>query len=124
MSFESRSGLDLMTRPQDGRQRPESRRPGARAREGGALCCDVTGVAADAVAVDVLARVALALRRRGARLELRGASEELCSLVALMGLADVLLGEDEVLCRQWRKAEQREEGVGRKKEGELGDLSA
>ncbi len=90
MSFESRSGLNPMTRPQDGHQRPESQGPGARARAGDALCCDLTGVAADAIAVDVLARLALALRRRGERLELCGASEELRALVTFMGLAEVL----------------------------------
>jgi ABC-type transporter Mla MlaB component len=91
MSFESRSGLDLMTGPQDGRHRPASRRPGAHAREGDALRCDVTGVAADVIAVDVLARLALALRRRGERLELFGASDELRALVTFMGLAEALL---------------------------------
>jgi ABC-type transporter Mla MlaB component len=91
MSFASRSGLNLMTRPPDGHQRPESRRPDARMREGDALRCDVTGVAADVVAVDVLARLALTLRRRGERLELCGASEELLALVTFMGLAEVLL---------------------------------
>jgi ABC-type transporter Mla MlaB component len=90
MSFESRSGLDPMTRPHDGHPRPESRWSRARVREGDALCCDVTGVAANAVAVDVLARLALALRRRGERLELCGASEELRALVTFMGLAEVL----------------------------------
>jgi ABC-type transporter Mla MlaB component len=91
MSFESRSGLDLMTGPQDGHHRPESRWLDARAREGDALRCDVTGVAADLIAVDVLARLALALRRRGERLELFGASEDLRELVRLMGLAESLL---------------------------------
>jgi ABC-type transporter Mla MlaB component len=90
MSFESRSGLDLMTGPQDGHRRPESRWLVARAREGDALRCDVTGVAADLIAVDVLARLALALRRRGERLELFGASEELRALVRFMGLAEAL----------------------------------
>ncbi|HVM16988.1 MAG TPA: STAS domain-containing protein [Gaiellaceae bacterium] len=54
--------------------------------------CDVRGVDADAVAVDALARLQLAARRHGCRVHLRGASEELRSLVALMGLEDVLPG--------------------------------
>jgi ABC-type transporter Mla MlaB component len=54
------------------------------------LRCDVAGVLADAVAVDALARLALAARRAGCEVRLRGASPELLSLVALMGLADVL----------------------------------
>ncbi len=94
MSFESRSGLDLMTRPQDGRQRPESQGPGACVRKGDALRCDLTDVAADAVAVDALARLALTLRRQGDRLELYGASEELRALVTFMGLAEVLLNAE------------------------------
>jgi hypothetical protein len=94
MSFASRSGLNLMTRGQEGRQRPESRRPGARAREGDSLHCDVTGVAADVAAVDALARLALTLRRQGARLELCGASRELHALVKFMGLAEVLLNTE------------------------------
>jgi ABC-type transporter Mla MlaB component len=54
------------------------------------LCCEVTAVAADAVAVDALARLALAARRHGAHVLLSGASPELCELLALMGLSDVL----------------------------------
>jgi len=54
------------------------------------LCCVVGAVEADAVAVDALARLALAARRHGARVLLSGASPELCDLVSLMGLADVL----------------------------------
>lgn len=54
------------------------------------LCCEVAGVAADAVAVDALARLALAARRRGCAIVLRGASEELLTLVAFVGLSEVL----------------------------------
>ncbi len=56
------------------------------------LLCDVRGVAADAVALDALARLALAARREGAGVRLRGLSPELRGLVALAGLAGVLLG--------------------------------
>jgi ABC-type transporter Mla MlaB component len=54
------------------------------------LCCDVVAMPADLVAVEALARLALAARRHGARVLLRGASPELCALVALAGLSDVL----------------------------------
>ena len=52
--------------------------------------CDVSRVAPDAVTVDALARLQLAARRHACRVRLRGASDELRSLVAFMGLADVL----------------------------------
>ena len=52
--------------------------------------CDVAGVEPDAVTVDALARLQLAARRLGCRVHLRNASPELCDLVALMGLDDVL----------------------------------
>ena len=63
-------------------------------RETGAssLVCDVAGAAADAVCVDALARLELAARRHGCSVRLRGASRELRSLIALMGLEDVLAG--------------------------------
>jgi ABC-type transporter Mla MlaB component len=56
----------------------------------GSAFCDVRGVHADAVAVDALARLQLAAHRRGCQVRLRGASDELRSLVAFMGLHDVL----------------------------------
>ena len=52
--------------------------------------CDCATVGADAVTVDALARLQLAARRAGCQVRLRGASPELLSLVALMGLGDVL----------------------------------
>ncbi|HEV7584772.1 MAG TPA: STAS domain-containing protein [Solirubrobacteraceae bacterium] len=55
------------------------------------LCCELRAVEADAVAVDALARLALAARRHGAHVLLGGASPELRDLVALMGLAEVLV---------------------------------
>jgi ABC-type transporter Mla MlaB component len=54
------------------------------------LRCELVEVSADAVAVDALARLALAARRRGCQVRLCGACAELSSLVAFMGLADVL----------------------------------
>jgi ABC-type transporter Mla MlaB component len=53
--------------------------------------CDVAGVEPDAVTVDALARLQLAAQRLGCRVELRHASADLRSLVALMGLTDVLV---------------------------------
>ncbi|HEY7829744.1 MAG TPA: hypothetical protein VIC06_04175 [Solirubrobacteraceae bacterium] len=55
------------------------------------VLCDVAGVAADVVTVGALAQLALAAGRAGHQLCLCGASEELCALVELMGLAEVLL---------------------------------
>ncbi len=52
--------------------------------------CECPTVGADAVTVDALARLQLAARRAGCQVRLRGASPELTSLVALMGLSDVL----------------------------------
>ena len=54
------------------------------------IFCDVHGVTADAVTVDALARLQLAARRHQCQVRLRGASDELCALVAFMGLNDVL----------------------------------
>jgi ABC-type transporter Mla MlaB component len=52
--------------------------------------CDIAGVEPDAVTVDALARLQLAARRHGCTVRLRRASDELCELVAFMGLSDVL----------------------------------
>ena len=52
--------------------------------------CEVGGVDPDAVTVDALARLQLAAHRRGCQVRLRGASEELRTLIAFMGLADVI----------------------------------
>jgi ABC-type transporter Mla MlaB component len=52
--------------------------------------CEVGGVEPDAVTVDALARLQLAARRHACRVRLRGASDDLRTLVAFMGLADVL----------------------------------
>jgi ABC-type transporter Mla MlaB component len=56
----------------------------------GVALCDVREAKADAVTVDALARLQLAARRSGCQLRLQHASKELCALVALMGLQDVL----------------------------------
>jgi ABC-type transporter Mla MlaB component len=52
--------------------------------------CDVHGVEPTAGAIDALARLQLVARRAGCRVRLRGASPPLRSLVAFMGLTDVL----------------------------------
>jgi ABC-type transporter Mla MlaB component len=54
------------------------------------LGCDVGSVPSDAVTIEALALLQLAARRRGCRIHLRGASDELRSLVAFLGLSDVL----------------------------------
>jgi ABC-type transporter Mla MlaB component len=56
----------------------------------GTAFCDVSGVEPDAVAADALARLQLAARRRGCQVRLRNASRELRTLLAFMGLSDVL----------------------------------
>ena len=52
--------------------------------------CDVGTVRPDAVTVDALARLQLAARRFGCQVRLVNASSELRTVVAFMGLADVL----------------------------------
>jgi ABC-type transporter Mla MlaB component len=54
------------------------------------IVCDVSGLAPDGAAVDVLARLQLIARRQGRELRLRHASRELQSLLAFVGLGDVL----------------------------------
>lgn len=54
------------------------------------LRCEVGDLAADVIGVEALARLALAARRRDCRVELAGATPQLCALVELLGLADVL----------------------------------
>lgn len=63
--------------------------------DSGTVACDVEGVEPDAVCVDALARLQLAAKRRGCRVVLCHASAELVGLVRLMGLANVLLADDE-----------------------------
>jgi ABC-type transporter Mla MlaB component len=58
--------------------------------EAAVVTCDVCGINPDAVTVDALARLQLAAKRHGCQVRLRHASAELRSLVAFMGLADVL----------------------------------
>jgi ABC-type transporter Mla MlaB component len=59
-------------------------------RSGSMVRCEVSRITADAVCVDALARLALAARRHGCSIRLQGASRELCELIELLGLSDVL----------------------------------
>lgn len=79
------------------------------------IVCSAGGLAADAGTVDALARLQLAARRRGARLSVRDASADLQCLLVLLGLREALGVESS------REAEQREEGGGVEKEGQLDD---
>lgn len=63
------------------------------------LLCEVGGIDADAVAVDALARLVLAARCSRCEVRLRGASPELLGLVELIGLSEVLRGEEPALGR-------------------------
>jgi ABC-type transporter Mla MlaB component len=82
------------------------------------IVCDVAAlVRPDAGTVDALARLQLALRRLGLELELRNASEELCELLALMGLSGVLCVES------LGQVEQREQRVGIEEEGHPEDAA-
>jgi hypothetical protein len=56
----------------------------------GLLRCEVADLAADLVNLEALARLALDARRRRCRVELADATPQLCALVELLGLADVL----------------------------------
>jgi hypothetical protein len=80
--------------------------------------CDARTLPADAAAVDALCRLQLAVRRLGCALSLRHVSVELCELIELAGLAEVLRVEPQ------RQAEEREERPGVEEERELGDPAA
>ena len=54
--------------------------------------CEVCAVDPDAVSVDALARILLIAREHGCDVNVRGASDELRTLIAFMGLQEVLLG--------------------------------
>jgi anti-anti-sigma regulatory factor len=79
--------------------------------------CDVHALAPDAAAIDALARLQLAARRVGLEVRLCHASKELCGLLELVGLSDVLRVES-----GWQP-EEREDGLGAEEERELDDTS-
>ena len=64
-----------------------------RSGEVSVLQCELAGVGADLLAVEALARLELEARRAGCRLRLCDAAEELCELIALLGLGEVLLDD-------------------------------
>ncbi|MGN6377920.1 MAG: hypothetical protein ACTHNU_03115 [Gaiellales bacterium] len=80
--------------------------------------CDVRALAADAVAINALARIQLTARRLGRTVWLRSVAVDLCDLLTLCGLAEVLPLEAE------RQAEQREHPLGVEEERELPDPPA
>lgn len=77
---------------------------------------DVTGRCANLSLVDRLARIRLDALRRGCTLRLLGSSDDLRRLIALVGLADLLLESD-------RQIEGREQ-LGIEEVVDLGDLPA
>jgi hypothetical protein len=79
------------------------------------IVLDVSAFAPDVLTIDALARLQLSARRRGRRLRLRDASDELCELIDLAGLREVLGVEPR------RQAEQREQRVGVEEERQLDD---
>jgi hypothetical protein len=83
-----------------------------------AVLCDASALPATLAVVDQLAHAQLAARSVDAQLELRNPSRELRELLRFVGLAGVLPVEVE------RQAEQREQGGGVEKEGQLGDPPA
>jgi ABC-type transporter Mla MlaB component len=88
-----------------------------RAQRCSTLVCDVHALAPDAAAIDALARLQLAARRVGLEVRLCHASKELCGLLELVGLSDVLRVES-----GWQP-EERKDGLGAEEERELDDTS-
>jgi ABC-type transporter Mla MlaB component len=88
-----------------------------RAHRCSTLVCDVHALAPDASAIDALARLQLAARRVGLEVRLCHASKELCGLLELVGLSDVLRVET------GGQPEEREDGLGAEEERELDDTS-
>ena len=82
------------------------------------IVLDVRGMPCDVTTIDALARFQLAARRRGQRLRLRAVSDELSTLIAFVGLGDVL-GAGGVGPR--REPEEREELLRVEEERELDD---
>ena len=78
--------------------------------------CDVGSLTApDVETVGALARLHLEARRVGLELRLECAPDELCELIELVGLEDVLRVEPR------RQAEEREERLRVEEERQLGD---
>ncbi len=66
-------------------------------------------MAADLAMLDVLARLQLAAKRRGCDLRVCDASEELCDLIELAGLSDVLRVESRGQAEEWEERLRVEE---------------
>jgi hypothetical protein len=67
------------------------------------------GLRPDLALVDALARLQVAARRRGRSLELREPCRELCELLELVGLADVIVAQAGSAVEAEREAEGGEE---------------
>jgi anti-anti-sigma regulatory factor len=63
----------------------------------------------DLAMLDVLARLQLAAKRRGCDLRVCDASEELCDLIELAGLSDVLRVESRGQAEEWEERLRVEE---------------
>ena len=94
----------------------------ARSVDAGSVVCDLSAVERpDVATVDALARLRVAARRLGCTLVLRNAGRELCELIDLVGLADILAIESELGLEPERQTEQREEALGVEEERDAAD---
>lgn len=82
------------------------------------IVVNVSGIPTDPASVAALARIRMCAWRFGHPVRLTGASTELCELVVLMGLAEVLGVE------AGREPEQPEQRLRVEEERELGDATA
>ena len=104
---------------------PDPPAPGLAAEESRVVVCDARDLGrVDVGTVDTLARLALEARRRGRELRLCQPSTELRNLIALAGLAEVLLGPTGSAVEARRETEHREELLGVQEEGDAADPTA
>ena len=76
----------------------------------------------DCATVDTLARLQLLARRRGREIALRNASPQLCELLDLSGLSDIVPCVDGTLgVEPRRKSEEREHPLGVEEEDDSAD---
>ncbi len=88
------------------------------------VVCDVGALAAaDLDTVDALAKLQLGARRLGSTIFLRHASSELCELLDLSGLSDVVPGWPDSRVEARGQAKEREQPRGVEEEGDPGDRS-
>ena len=86
------------------------------------VICDVTALTEpDLETVDAIARLELTARRQGARLLLVHAREDLCRLLALAGLRDVVRVGSVLGLERGREPEQREQMRGVEEEARPDD---